>query len=58
MHATRDTKDVINLNRAGGRVMRGVRLLGRPEEFCWMKARPRRVAKRSDSSATGHVWTT
>jgi hypothetical protein len=25
MHATRDTRDVINLNRAGGRVMRGVR---------------------------------
>jgi hypothetical protein len=29
MHATRDTSHVINLNRAGGRVMRGVRLLVR-----------------------------
>jgi hypothetical protein len=27
MHATRDTQDVINLHRAGGRVMRGIRLL-------------------------------
>ena len=27
MHATRDTNDVINLQLAGGRVMRGVRLL-------------------------------
>jgi hypothetical protein len=27
MHATRDTNDVINLDLAGGRVMRGVRLL-------------------------------
>jgi hypothetical protein len=27
MHATRDTQLVINLNRAGGRVMRGVGLL-------------------------------
>jgi hypothetical protein len=24
MHATRDTSDVVKLNRAGGRVMRGV----------------------------------
>jgi hypothetical protein len=28
MHATRDTLPVKILNRAGGRVMRGVRLLG------------------------------
>jgi hypothetical protein len=27
MHATRDTHDVIKRGRAGGRVMRGVRLL-------------------------------
>jgi hypothetical protein len=27
MHATRDTNDVIERNLAGGRVMRGVRLL-------------------------------
>jgi len=27
MHATRDTSDVIERNRAGGRVMRGVGLL-------------------------------
>jgi hypothetical protein len=27
MHATRDTKDVIERNLVGGRVMRGVRLL-------------------------------
>ncbi len=31
MHPTRDTKAVIVLNRAGGRVMRGVRLLLRFE---------------------------
>ncbi len=38
----------------GGRVMPGVRLLGRSKEFYWMNAGPQRMAQRSDSSVTGH----
>jgi hypothetical protein len=34
MHPTRDTAAFINLNGACGRVMPGVRLLLRSEEFC------------------------
>ena len=34
--------------------MPGVRLLGQPEEFCWMTVWPRRVAKQSASSVSGH----
>jgi hypothetical protein len=34
MHATRDTRDVVERDLAGGRVMRGVRLLVRSEGFC------------------------
>jgi hypothetical protein len=38
MHATRDTRDVIKRNLAGGRVMRGVRLLLRLEiTIGWMR---------------------
>jgi hypothetical protein len=35
-------------------VMPGVRLLGRPEEFCGLNVWRRRVAKHADSSVTGH----
>jgi hypothetical protein len=54
MHPTADTTAFMYISRAGRRVMPGVRLLGRPEEFCWMNARLRRVAKHFDSSVTGH----
>jgi hypothetical protein len=55
MHATRDTQLVIKLIHVGGRVMRGVRLLVRSEDFCWVDARPWRVAGREDEAVPAVV---
>jgi hypothetical protein len=45
MHPTRDTTTLIYYQRAGGRVMPGVRLLLRYKQSCWMDARARPVAE-------------
>jgi hypothetical protein len=47
MHATRNSA-ALNLNHACGRVMRGVRLLMRSKEFCWMNVWPWWMAQRAD----------
>jgi hypothetical protein len=52
MHATRDTKDVIQRNRAGGRVMRGVGRLIAEHEYqrlagCVTRAKQLRLVRRA-----------
>ena len=54
MHPTRDTLPVINLNRAGGRVMPGVRRRY-DKEVCGPKERGRRITDWGSRGVTGKL---